>query len=49
MNTVRTWYSNTKLALVEIEKLKIFTMHDNMFEFMKKNALYDLFTLVYSN
>lgn len=40
---------NTKLALVEIEKLKkIFSMHDKMFEFMRENVLYDLFALVYS-
>lgn len=40
---------NTNLALVEIEKLKkIFSMHDKMFEFMRDNALYDLFELVYS-
>lgn len=40
---------NTKLVLVEIERLKkVFSMHDKMFDFMRENALYDLFALVYS-
>lgn len=40
---------NTKLALYEIENLKIvFSMHDKMFEFMRENAPNDLLAFVYS-